>query len=67
MCGLLVDDIDDIIEIAEEDIDCLPVTVNGKLADFLHGLLNFNGNPISIVNLHNIYFSEEIKKFDYED
>ncbi len=64
--GLLVDEIDEIIECENVSFDSLPVTVTGKLSEYLQGIVNYRKEPIGIINLKNLILSEEIKRFDYE-
>ncbi|HON56384.1 MAG TPA: chemotaxis protein CheW [bacterium] len=67
--GLLVDEIIDIIEKEDSALISLPVSVTGKLAEFLQGLLIIDENekePICVINTKNIVLSEEIRKFDYD-
>lgn len=62
--GLIVDYIDRIHVDKDPTIESIPATVTGKMSELLSGVINIQGKPLMIINLHNLFNSEEFKVFD---
>lgn len=62
--GLLVDAINKIHIEQDPTLDTIPATVTGKMAELLSGVINVNRKPLMIINLENLFISEELNQFE---
>ncbi len=64
IAGLSVDNITEIKKVANLSADSLPATVSGKISSFLKGVINDYNEPVTVINIGNIFESEELKQFE---
>jgi len=64
VCALAIDKIEDLKELNFSEIASLPVTISGKIANYLSGLFNYKNEPVMIINIENILTSDEFKEFE---
>ncbi len=63
-CGIIVDAVSQLKNIESISSESIPVTISGKIANFLKGVVQADGKPLIIFNLANIMNSEEIRRFE---
>jgi purine-binding chemotaxis protein CheW len=62
--GLLVDQINKIYVDKDPTLESIPATVTGKMSELLSGVVNVNYKPLMIINLKNLFTSEELNQFE---
>ncbi len=61
LIGVMVDDVDEVLEIEEESIQPPLATIKGRLADFTKGQIELGKNILVLLELDNILNCDEIK------